>query len=229
MRKIAQKAVTATAVAASAIALTAAPAPAALLAPSVTINPTGTNIAISAVNSGNIVGANDRTGVALICTGLTATGVLPSGGSGLPWAHIAKVTGVTFSGCTVLGNPATVTATASAANPWWLDVTAATTAGSTPGKLTGVDVHIVVPALNCTGDANGAGSAVGVVPGNHIDRTAAGAPSKLKLPPPPSTGDNIEMANVSATCPSSIAANNDPVTLAGTLNITPGLTVLATP
>ncbi|SNR26947.1 hypothetical protein [Actinomadura mexicana] len=227
MRKIAQKAVTATAVVASAIALTAAPAPAALLT-SVTINPTGTNIALSAVNSGNIVGANDRTGVALICTGLTATGVLPSGGGPLSPIHIAKVTGVTFSGCTVLGNPATVTATASAANPWWLDVTGNTAAGVTPGKLTGVDVHIVVPALNCTGDANGAGSAVGVVPGTHTDRVSAGAPSKLKLPPPPNQGDNIEMANVSATCPASIAKNNDPVTLAGTLNITPGLTVLAT-
>ncbi|MEU8343480.1 hypothetical protein AB0C74_17420 [Spirillospora sp. NPDC048832] len=215
----------ASAVAASAVALTAVPASALPL--SVDIDPTGTNIAITATNSGNVIGANDRTGAVLVCSGLTASGVLPSGGSGLSPTHIAKVTSVSFSGCTVLSNPATVTAHVSSSDPWWLDVTGPTSGTSTPGQLTGVDVTIDVPALGCTSDANGAGSAEGVIPGNHIDRSGPGAASQLTLPPPPNQGDNIELENVSTTCPSSIAANGDSVSIAGTLNINPGLTVLA--
>lgn len=232
MRKIAQKALTATAVVASTVALTASPASAAVT--SVTIDPTGTNIPIEAVNNGNVIGANDRTGAALVCTSLVAEGEVPSGGSGLPPGSIAKVTSVTFSGCTVLGNPAIATANVSAANPWWLDVTDVTSGGVTPGQLRGVDVHISVPALNCESDANGAGSAVGVIPGSHVDRSGPGSPSQLQLPPPPNQGDNIELENVNAACPSGIAADGDSVTVAGKLDITTGpahttgLTVLAT-
>ncbi|MFG1854247.1 hypothetical protein ACGFJT_20605 [Actinomadura geliboluensis] len=230
MRKIAKKAMMVTAVAASAVALTAVPAAAAVT--TVVINPSGTNVALTATNSGNVIGANDRTGAALVCTGLTASGVLLQGGTlTIPPADaekLAKVTSVSFSGCTVLGNPATVTANVSSTDPWWIGVTGATSGTSTPGKLTGVDVTINVPALGCTSTAKGPGTTEGFIPGVHIDRTSSTAPSKLTLPPPPNQGDNIVLENVSATCPSTIAANGDSVSIAGTLNINPGLTVLAT-
>ncbi|TDC41916.1 hypothetical protein E1281_36850 [Actinomadura sp. KC345] len=195
---------------------------------SVDIDPTGSNISITATNVGNVIGANDRTGAALVCTSLVAQGEIPSGGPGLSPTGIAKVTSVTFSGCTVLGNPAVATANVSAANPWMLDVTDVTSGGETPGQLRGVDIHISVPALGCESDANGAGTAVGILPGIHVDRSGPGAPSQLKLPPPPNQGDNIELENVNDDCPDDIAADGDSVSVAGNLEITPGLTVLAT-
>ncbi|MFG1854248.1 hypothetical protein ACGFJT_20610 [Actinomadura geliboluensis] len=212
------------AIAVATVALTAVPASADVTV--VEIDPTGTDIALTITNRGSFVSTSDRTGVALACTGLTASAVLPSGGSGLSPSHIVKVTSVSFSGCMVSGHPATVTATASVANPWWLDITDVTSQVVTPAKLTGFDIHTELQLLGCGWDANGAGSAEGVIPGYHRDRSGVGAPSQFHVPQS-IQADNIELANVSSNC-LPLFADGDTLSFAFALNVSPGLAVLAT-
>ncbi|GAA0583447.1 hypothetical protein [Actinomadura livida] len=214
MRKIARKALTVSAVAASTVALTALPAAAATITvtlPGVASSPA----AITGQNNGSVVASNTRSGAVLICTSLTAAGTVKVGAGVTD--PVGQVTGLTFSGCTVNGLSATVTAQNL---PWSLATTGNTASGVTPGKLTGVRVHVYVTSLNCHADFQGSTATNGEINGTHTNPTSATAPSKLTLPF--GATNNLRAANVGvggSPCPNSLVANGDAASLAGVIDL----------
>lgn len=214
MRKITRKAMTVTAAAASTVAITALPASAATVTvtlPGVSTSPTG----ITGQNNGSVVAFNTRSGAVLTCASLTATGTVKVGaGVSEP---VGQVTGLTFSNCTVNGLTATVTAQNL---PWSLETTGNTASGVTPGKLTGVKVHVYVQSLDCHADFQGPSGTDGTLNGTHTNPASTGAASKLGLPF--GATNNLTAANVGvggSPCPVSLVANGDGAGLSGVVDL----------
>lgn len=221
MRKIAQKALIATAVAATAAALTALPASAA--SPGVDISPGGS---VTGTNNGPIAGLNQSRPSFLVCQGSTATGSV-TGGVNLPLTNVATLNDVDFTNCVANNSiPTTVTASATTANPWRLDVTGpGPNPGQTAGKLVGVKVTLDAPSVSCTAVVEGnAGAGSGYIEGVHTNPANPGDPSTLTVPV--GSGNNLVVTSASATCPTSLIQLGDTVTINGTYDLNPGQTVV---
>ncbi|MFS2293945.1 MAG: hypothetical protein FWJ90_14795 [Actinomadura sp.] len=209
MRKITRKALTITAAAAGTVALTALPAFAATGVSLPGVTPPSFDEPITGQNDGNVVAFNTRSGAVLICTGLAAKGTVDVG-SNLT-EPIGEVKYLTFSGCSVNGLSANVTAQDL---PWTLETTGTTSSGVTPGRLSGVNVHVEVPSLNCGTDFQGDG-APGEINGTHANPANPGDPSRLELPF--GASNNLKATNSDAACPVDLVQDGDGASLAGVI------------
>ena len=120
----------------AAIGLAAAPAFASVSSATIS-GSTNTGGAFTATAS-NPTLVDNKTGATLKCTSSTATGNAVNGTytAGAPTAiSVATLSKITWSGCTLLGIPFSVTGSG---YPWSLNATGPTASGVTPGSITGV-------------------------------------------------------------------------------------------
>lgn len=221
MRKTTLKVLTAAAATAAGVALAAAPASALPL--SISMSPSSGTV--SATNNGAVAGLDLNTHSALVCQNSSASATLDA--STPP--KVAELTSVLFSQCLANGN---IISTVTANNlPWNLEVTGTTSGTTTPGKLTGVSFTLHSDNPLCTAVVSGPNGNDGYVVGNSTDPVSTGDPSKLTLPTPaPGSPPNNNLEVTSAiSCPTSLIQVGDKVTLSGTYDVTPGITLLVTP
>ncbi|MFI7384977.1 hypothetical protein [Streptomyces sp. NPDC049813] len=133
MRRFARNTAIATAALASALGLSISSASAGALA-TYTVTPGGTYTA-------NATSPKLKVGnTTLTCSTSQAKGKLKSG-SGLAGAQIGTITSLTFSGCNVAGIAFTVTTTATATTPFYINATG-TTANHIEGNISGINASI---------------------------------------------------------------------------------------
>ncbi|RFU43219.1 hypothetical protein DZF91_02330 [Actinomadura logoneensis] len=230
MRKLTRNTIIGGSVAVAALGLTALPAAAAPTSVTITAaGSSGSSVAISGINSGNVTAKDTSTGAAITCTKGTASGTSKLG-TGLPLTAVASVTSVSLSSPANAGGwcsgPAglTIQVTANTSTPWTLDVTGVTSGGVTAGKLNGVKASIV-GSDNChatvtaNGVVNGPG---GSVTGSYNNSTHALTTGGT------GTTSNLKVATVDANCDPTLINAGDSVSLNGTFVITPALVVNAT-
>lgn len=148
MRRFARNTAIATAALASALGLSISSASAGALA-TYTVTPGGAYVA-NATNPKMTVGS-----ATLTCASSQAKGTLKSG-SGLAGAKIGTITSLSFSTCSVAGIPFTVTTTATATTPFYINATG-TTANHIDGNISGISATITGTGCNATfaGTTNG--------------------------------------------------------------------------
>jgi len=225
MRKIARKALTASAVAATAVALTAMPASASPIT-TVTIQNGGY---ITGTNMGSIIGFGNINGSILECTSSTGSGYTQKDASGNPIVNgTANATGAAVLGSVSFSSPGQVndwcvangsipTEVKAVGTPWTLDVTGSTSGGVTPGRLNGVQVTLHGPSVLCDATVGGPNGSDGYIDGTYTNPSTPGG-NDGTLTVAFGASNNLRVLSVTSGC-TQLVDLGETVSLAGTYNV----------
>ena len=164
----------------------------------------------SVTGSGSAQVKDTKTGTVAKCRTIRLSGRAKSG-RGLPGSHLVKITGGSFSGCTI-GTIAVKVAVHGL--PWYLNAQTYRS-GVTHGTVTGIDLKATATGCSATLDGTGASKDNGMVKGTYTNGTG-----KLKLL---GTGGNLHAYAVSGCL--GLVRNGDPQHASGTLTVTPRQTI----
>jgi hypothetical protein len=155
-----------------------------------------------------------NTGTTLDCTSSAASGNATNG-TNLPGAHIATISGLSFTGCT---GPAGISfSVAPQALPWYLNAGSYDGSDVTTGTLTGVIAKLSGLCNATFADPSG------VANGATLTATYTNSTHTLEI-----TGGNLKAYNVSGIC-LGLINNNDLAVFTGKYVVTPGTLQLTSP
>ncbi|QKG27099.1 hypothetical protein [Actinomadura verrucosospora] len=178
-----------------------------------TVTPGG-NVTANIAPLTKVIAKDPSRGTQAVCSGATGGGVAASG-SGLSGTHLVTINSLTASGCIGPGN-ANVTITMNGL-PWYMNADSYNaTTGVTTGTVTGIKATYSNPVDGCVATITGPAGAGGSVAGTYTNSThklAAGGSSTLVV------------NTVNTSCSPTQIQVGDPITLTGTLVVSPNQTV----